>query len=105
MDERGFAGLDRQLAKRRSRRSVLRGVICGGAALAATKAGASLAAPHDKINVCHFDGTTYKRKSISESAIPEHLGHGDFLPTDCCTTAGGHADATSNSCPMDDNDY
>jgi hypothetical protein len=87
MDGRGFDDLVRRLATGRSRRSVLRGVIGGGAALAATKAGTSLAALNDKVDICHFDGTTYKRKSISESAVPEHLGHGDFRYIDCCTTA------------------
>jgi hypothetical protein len=67
MDGRGFDDLTRNVAQATSRRSLLRGLIGGGAAVVATKAGTTLAQP-DKISICHWDEYEqgYVLLSISE---------------------------------------
>jgi hypothetical protein len=54
MDGRGFDDLVRRLATGRSRRSVLRGMIGGGAALVAARAGTTLADLPAIVDVCQL---------------------------------------------------
>ena len=41
---------------------------------------AVLAAPADKVTVCHFANHKYVEITISRNALPAHLGHGDVMP-------------------------
>jgi hypothetical protein len=81
MDGKGFDDLTRRLVTQRSRRSVLRGLVGGSAALVAAKAGASLAAPEDKVTICHWseDLGTFEPISVSGNAVDAHLAHGDQI--------------------------
>jgi hypothetical protein len=93
MDGNGFDELTRRLATQRSRRSVLRGLVGGGAALAATRAGASLAAPKGKAEICHLgDDGLFHLISVAQSALPAHEAHGDgtlYVGTnDHCSACG-----------------
>ncbi len=96
MDGNGFDDLTRRLATGRSRRSVLKGLIGGGAAVLATGAGSTLAkpSPDKKVTVCHYDASTgqYYEISIAKKALDKHLQNnpGDTLgacaactPVDC----------------------
>jgi hypothetical protein len=78
MDGNGFDELTRRLATGQTRRSVLRGLVGGGAALVAARAGgAVIAAPQDKITICHWseDLGYYELISVSENAVPAHTAH------------------------------
>ena len=81
MDGNGFDELTRRLATGRTRRSVLRGLVGGGAALVAARTGASLAAPEDKTTICHWseDLGYYEQISISLNGLHGHEGHGQDL--------------------------
>jgi hypothetical protein len=85
MDGRGFDDVVRRLASGCSRRSVLRGLIGGGAAVAGTQTGSSLAEPADKVSICHYDKETdtYTLLSVSGNAYAVHRAHGDFDPYVC----------------------
>ncbi|HET9658945.1 MAG TPA: hypothetical protein VFP05_01340 [Thermomicrobiales bacterium] len=88
MDGNGFDELTRRLATGRSRRSVLRGLMAGGTALVAARAGTSLAAP--KVDLCHWDASsgTYQWLSISQNGwLTGHKDQHpeDFLRSNCCT--------------------
>jgi hypothetical protein len=88
LDDRGFDALTRTLATGRSRRSILRGLIGGSAALVAAKTGSALAAPAPKVDVCHWheETGTYSVINISTNGWTNgHSGHEhDYLRTDCC---------------------
>lgn len=77
MDDRRFDDLTRRLARGHTRRSVLRGLVGGGAAVLATGAGSALAKPNPekKVAICHFDADTglYHEISISRNALDAHL--------------------------------
>lgn len=93
MDGNGFDDLTRRLATGRSRRSVLRGIVGGGAALAAARAGTSLAAPEPKVDVCHWDAAAgaFVWLSISQNSwLTGHQGQHaqDYLRGNGCCTAG-----------------
>jgi Hint-domain len=84
MDGRGFDDLVRRLAARQSRRSVLRGVIGGGAALLASRSRRVLAAPAGKVDICHLDEEgVYHLIPVNGNAVDAHLAHGDQLPDAC----------------------
>jgi hypothetical protein len=89
MDGRGFDDLARRLATGRSRRSVLRGLIGGGAALVAARAGTALADPPAMVDVCQLIAGTgsYAHRTVNEQAAAAFLYQGGFLRTDCCTNA------------------
>jgi hypothetical protein len=91
MDDRGFDALTRNLAAGRSRRSILRGLIGGGAALVAAKTGTALAAPAPKVDVCHWDKDTETYSVINISTNGWTNGHSkhanDYLRDDCCIDA------------------
>lgn len=84
MDGNGFDALTRRLATGRSRRSVLKGLIGGGAAVLAAGAGSTLAkpSPDKKVTVCHSDADTgqYYEISIATKALSKHLqnNRGDY---------------------------
>jgi hypothetical protein len=93
MDDRRFDDLTRQLATGRTRRSLLRGLVAGGTALAAARASTSLAAPAPKVDVCHWDAAAgaYVLLTISENSwLTGHLGQHaqDYLRGNGCCTAG-----------------
>jgi hypothetical protein len=108
MDGHGFDDLVRQLAPGRSRRSVLRGAIGGGVALAATKVSAGLAAPAEKVLICHWseDLGYYKLISVSGNAVEAHRAqqHGmniigpDFTSDATC---GANSSCVAGSCECD----
>jgi hypothetical protein len=77
MDGQRFDSLARKLAGRADRRSVLRSLIGGGAALAAMKTGSVLAAPADKVTICHWseDLGYYEQISVSTNAVKAHKAH------------------------------
>jgi hypothetical protein len=84
MDGKGFDELTRRLATQRSRRSVLRGLAGGGAALVAARTGATLAAPEEKFSICHWSADLgyYELISVSGNALPAHEAHGDIIYPD-----------------------
>ncbi len=77
MDDHRFDDLTRRLATGRTRRSVLKGLVGGGAALLATGAGSALAkpSPEKKVTVCHYDANTgqHVEISIAQKALASHL--------------------------------
>jgi len=83
MDGRGFDELARRLATGTSRRSILRGMFTGGAALLATKAGSGLAAQPAKVTICHYppgNRSNVQVLSVSPSAVAAHVAnHGDTV--------------------------
>jgi hypothetical protein len=100
MDGRDFDDMTRRLAIGRSRRSVLKGLIGGAAALASVRAGTALAGPKDKVAICHLTGNGQAHLiTVSQSAIPAHLAHGDdYLGTDAHCSACGDACASNAAC-------
>src|SRR5262245_49840848 len=85
MDGRNFDDFARNLATGRSRRSVLRGLIGGGAALAGLKATGISAA--NKTTICHFppdNPANLQIISVSNNSLPSHFAHGDMVYGDCC---------------------
>lgn len=83
MDGTRFDTLAKSLAAGRSRRSVLKGLIGGGAALVAAKAGPVLAQLEDNVLICHFTASEtnpYELITVSPAAVDAHLEHGDFNP-------------------------
>jgi hypothetical protein len=81
MDGRGFDKLTRDLATGRTRRSVLRGLIGGGAAVLAAKAGTALADPEDNVLICHFTASEtnpYELISVAPEAAEARIAHGDL---------------------------
>ena len=105
MDGKGFDELTRKVAQGMSRRTMLRGLIGGGAAVVATKAGGSLAAPREKQVICHAEGNgSFHLINVSVNAIPAHEAHGDgYLGTtahcsDCGDACSGGQDCCSGSC-------
>jgi hypothetical protein len=77
MDGNEFDNMTRRLAKGHSRRSILRGLVGGGAAVLATGAGSALAkpSPDKKVTVCHYDASTGQSVeiSIAQKALAKHL--------------------------------
>jgi len=88
VDESRFDDLSRRMALATNRRSVLRGLVGGGAAIVASRAGTTLAAPADKVTICHFTGdpdNPYTIIEVSGNALPDHTEHGDFVYLgQCC---------------------
>ena len=74
MDARGFDDLTRRVARAASRRSLLRGLIGGAAAIVTTKAGTSLAQP-DKVSICHWDEEEQGYALLSVSQRGWENGH------------------------------
>lgn len=111
MDGKGFDALARRLATGRSRRSVLRGLVGGGAALVAVRTGTVLAASEGKTAVCHFskDLGTYEPISVSVNAVEAHLAHGDQTCAEgeicgaqgCAAPPTGCSDAVLTGMPDD----
>jgi hypothetical protein len=89
MDGRNFDDLTRKLATGTSRRSVLRGLLGGAAALGGMKAAGVSAQRAPKRMICHFThsaGNPYVIIEVSENSIQEqsHLSHGDTYYNNCC---------------------
>jgi hypothetical protein len=80
---------------------VLRGLIGGGAALLAARAGTSLAAA-EKIDVCHYTGSEsnpWEQISVAEASWDAHNAHGDGrLGTDAHCGFCGDACLEGASC-------
>lgn len=102
MDPSNFDELTRSLASGRSRRSILRGLVGGGAALAAMRTGSSLAAPAQKVSICHVTGNGSSHLiTVSANAIPAHEAHGDgYLGTAAhCSACGDTCEAVDACTP------
>lgn len=89
MDSQRFDDLTRSLSSESTRRTLLRGLLGGAAALVGLHATAS-AAPRGKVDVCHYDADsgTYHRINVNENALQAHLNHGDNSNVGC---ASGYA--------------
>jgi len=101
MDGKNFDELTRKLATGTSRRSVLRGLVGGGAALAAAKVGSDASAAANRVQICHQTGSPsnpYVAITVAaESAeLNRHLRHGDALYGGCCNASD--CPATSGEC-------
>jgi hypothetical protein len=58
-------------------------VVLALLALAMLVSEIAVAAPADKVDVCHLEGNgSYHLINVSENALPAHLAHGDALPGD-----------------------
>jgi hypothetical protein len=81
MDGIKFDDLARRLARGHSRRAVLRGLVGGGAALVAARAGTMLADPADKVTVCHWDAAldAYVQLEVPPQAAAAHANHSEDL--------------------------
>ena len=105
MDGKNFDELTRSLATSRSRRSVLRGLIGGGAALVAMRAGSSQAA--SKVLICHYPpgnpGNVHVI-SVSANAVAAHVAnHGDTVlgTVESCTDCGDVCTAVDACTPAE----
>jgi hypothetical protein len=85
MDVQRFDRLTRRLATRITRRTALRGALVSSTAVVMTRAGGAIAAPVDKVSICHLDKDTgaYTLISVNGNALNAHLAHGDFSPYAC----------------------
>ena len=93
MDGNNFDELTRKLASGISRRSVLRGLVGGAAALVGIKSSEALAGKASKTTICHATSSAsnpWVMITVNDnSLLPAHYGHGDFNVTDnsnvaCC---------------------
>jgi hypothetical protein len=88
MDGRNFDDLARKLATGVSRRTVLRGLIGGGAALGGLRGARAMAA--SKVTICHFppgNPGNLQLIEVGSGAVSEHLAHGDTVYGGCCVDA------------------
>jgi hypothetical protein len=81
MEATRFDNFIQSLGARATRRGVL-GALGGAAALGLSQ-GRVLAAPANKVAICHRTGNgSYHRIEINGNALDAHLDHGDALPGD-----------------------
>ncbi len=86
MDGNRFDELTRLLAKSGSRRTFIGSVV--GGALALVGSGRA-SAKSDRVTVCHQPGTPAQQTlTVDNSAVPGHLGHGDYTNASGCCAAG-----------------
>lgn len=85
MDTQRFDDLTRSLAPGASRRTLLRGMLGGAAALVGLRAASTAAAPPDKMDICHYDpdSGTYRLFTVNENALDAHIAHGDNSSIGC----------------------
>ena len=109
MDGRNFDDLTRRLAAGSTRRSVVRG-LAGGLAAIAGVAGFARADAKDqaKVTICHKPGTpAQKTKEVPASAVDGHLGHGDYLgeckecPKECPGKCDKDGKCPKEQCPKE----
>ena len=85
MDGNNFDELTRKLASGISRRSVLRGLVGGAAALVGIKSSVTLAGKASKTTICHATSSAsnpWVQITVNDnSLLPAHYGHGDFNVT------------------------
>lgn len=100
MDGRNFDDLVRGLGAGRSRRSVLKGLIAGGALVATGRAGSALAAKPVTYDLCHVDKKgRVSQISVQGKKVQDHLDHGDtFLGTDSDCSECGVGCASNETC-------
>lgn len=97
MDGRNFDDLARKMASGVTRRSLLRGLIGGGAALGGLRGAGVLAAP--KVTICHYppdNPGNLQIISVGSASLPDHFAHGDTVFGDCCVDAD--CPASSGDC-------
>ena len=88
MENSRFDDFTRSLGRERSRRSVLRGLAGGLAALIPGGALAGVEMTGRSLVICHATGNPsapYQSVTIQQSDMNFHARHGDFLRVDCCT--------------------
>jgi hypothetical protein len=83
VDDHRFDNLVRKLGTGANRRTLLRGLFAGGAAVVASGATLTQAAPKDKVSICHRQGGSYALKQVNGNAYDAHIAHGDFDPYIC----------------------
>lgn len=91
MEGAKFDTIVKALAARRTRRSVLQGMLGGGAALAADRARTTLAVPKPGVEICHLKGNgQYQLITIPASAAQGRLsrGGGYLGSVEHCSTCG-----------------
>ena len=100
MDGKNFDVLVRSLGAGRSRRSVLKGLVAGGALVAAGRAGSTLAKKPDAYDLCHVDKKgRVSQISVKDKKVQEHLDEGDtFLGSDTDCSACGVACGPNETC-------
>jgi hypothetical protein len=102
MDDRAFDDLTRRFAMKRSRRSLLKGVIGSGAALVAAQAGSRLGIANDeRVLVCHAtSGNRNRELLLPRPAADAHLAEhpGDTLGP-CPSTETTPAPTTTTEAP------
>lgn len=100
MDANTFDRFTRSLSSGTSRRSVLRGLFGGAAAIAGVSRAAG--APAAKVDICHYDRDTgtFDIINVSGNALQAHLNHGDMVYEPEMLLAQFEMSA-SNSSPVD----
>jgi hypothetical protein len=109
MDGQGFDNLVRQLGRGQSRRTVLRGFLGGGIALAAAGTRSTIGAKPNGVQICHRTGNGgFHLIQVAPAAVDAHLAHGDdFLGSDahcsaCDDACGDGAYCNDYSCVPDE---
>jgi hypothetical protein len=100
MHTQRFDDLTRSLASGSSRRTLVRGMLGGAVAVVGLRAGSTVAAPADKITICHLeDDGSYHAITISKHAFADHEAHGDLGGPFACGSDPGYAlDTESCTC-------
>jgi len=84
MDTNRFDRLTRTLAATGSRRWILAALAAG---LVSAQGGRWARASDNKVRICHqttSDTKSFVEIEVSDTAVADHLAHGDFHRNDCC---------------------
>jgi hypothetical protein len=103
MDGTKFDALAKGLATGRTRRSVLKGLIGGSAAVVATKTGTALAGPGSAslVTICHATGSTtnpYVEIQVAQQAVEQHLQKNPGDAVGACECVPVPVECTPDAC-------
>ena len=62
-------------------RRLLAGALIPAVLLVSASTATTMGKPHEKVEVCHRTGNgSFHGITVSQNAVPAHLGHGDVMP-------------------------